>query len=101
MEDVEQIADALYALPPPEFTAARDAAAARARGDHRPEVAERVHRLRRPTLGAWLANLLVREYPDEVRSLLELAAALRGRSSGWTARSCASSPSAAGRWFPR
>lgn len=75
--DLEQIADGLYGLPPPEFTAAREAAAARARAAGDAAVAEQVHRLRRPTLAAWLANLLVREYPDEVRSLLELAAGLR------------------------
>ncbi|QMU70717.1 hypothetical protein [Streptacidiphilus sp. P02-A3a] len=75
--DVEQIAEGLYGLPPPEFTAAREAAAARARAAGEPAAAERVHRLRRPTQAAWLANLLVREYPDEVRALLELAAGLR------------------------
>ena len=75
--DLEQIADGLYGLPPPEFTAAREAAAGRARAAGEPAVAEQVHRLRRPTQAAWLGNLLVREYPDEVRSLLELAAGLR------------------------
>ena len=75
--DLEQIADGLYGLPPPEFTAAREAAVGRARAAGEPALAERVHRLRRPTLGAWLANLLIREYPAEVRALLELAAGLR------------------------
>jgi hypothetical protein len=75
--DVEQIADGLYGLPPPEFTAAREEAAARARAGGEPVLADRVHRLRRPTLAAWLANLLVREHPQEMRGLLELASGLR------------------------
>ena len=75
--DVEQIADGLYGLPPPEFTAAREQAAARARASGDPATADRVHRLRRPTLAAWLANLLVREHPEELRGLLELASGLR------------------------
>ena len=75
--DVEQIADDLYGLPPPEFTAAREQAAARARASGDAVTADRVHRLRRPTLAAWLVNLLVREHPQEVRALLELASGLR------------------------
>jgi len=75
--DVEQIADGLYGLPPPEFTAAREQAAARARASGDPVTADRVHRLRRPTLAAWLGNLLVREHPEELRGLLELASGLR------------------------
>ena len=75
--DVEQIADGLYGLPPPEFTAAREQAAARSRAAGDPATADRVHRLRRPTLAAWLANLLVREHPEELRGLLELASGLR------------------------
>jgi hypothetical protein len=79
--DFEQLADSLYGLPPPEFTAAREAAAARSRAAGEAAVAERVHRLRRPTLAAWLANLLVREYPQEVGALLELASGLRRAQS--------------------
>lgn len=75
--DFEQVADELYALPPPRFTAARNAAADRARVDGDPELAARLRRLRRPTTGAWLGNLLVREQPDEVRALLELGSGLR------------------------
>ncbi|MFH7340898.1 hypothetical protein [Streptomyces sp. KHY 26] len=75
--DLDAVADELYALAPGDFTAARDerAKAARAAGDR--ELAERIHRLRRPTLAAWASNLLVREQPDEVRRLLQLGEALR------------------------
>ncbi|MFI9549933.1 hypothetical protein ACIHAR_39560 [Streptomyces sp. NPDC052016] len=72
--DLDAVADELYALPPGEFTAARDehAKAARATGDR--ELADQTRRLRRPTQAAWASNLLVREDPDEVERLLQLGA---------------------------
>ncbi|POX40014.1 hypothetical protein [Streptomyces sp. Ru72] len=75
--DWDAVADELYGLPPGEFTAARDehAKAARSAGDR--QMAEKIHRLRRPTLAAWASNLLVREQPDEVERLLQLGEALR------------------------
>lgn len=75
--DLESVADELYSLPRDEFTAARNAAAARAReqGDRR--LAEQIGGLRRPTAAAWLANLLAREQPGEVRALVELGDGLR------------------------
>ncbi|SEE66835.1 hypothetical protein SAMN05216532_8267 [Streptomyces sp. 2231.1] len=75
--DLDAVADELYALAPAVFTAARDerAKAARAAGDR--ELAEQIHRLRRPTLSAWASNLLVREQPDEVQRLVHLGEALR------------------------
>ena len=75
--DADEVADELYGLLPAQFTAARDAAAARAREAGEARVAARIKALRRPTLGAWLADLLVREHPEEVRALLELGAGLR------------------------
>lgn len=79
--DFEQVADELYALPPSRFTASRNEAAERARADDDPELAARLRGLRRPTTGAWLGNLLVREQPDEVRALLELGSGLRAAQS--------------------
>ncbi|TDT98535.1 hypothetical protein EDD99_6762 [Streptomyces sp. 846.5] len=76
--DFDEVADQLYALPPPQFTAARDTAAAQADA----AAAERIRGLRRPTLGAWLANLLVREHPTESQALLELGADLRAAQDG-------------------
>lgn len=76
--DFDEVADQLYALPPPQFTAARDAAAQRAD----PGLAERIRGLRRPTLGAWLANLLVREHRTESQALLALGADLRAAQDG-------------------
>ncbi|MFC3572013.1 hypothetical protein ACFOZ0_01645 [Streptomyces yaanensis] len=75
--DLDAVADELYGLPPSEFIATRDerAKAARAAGDQ--ELADRIRRLRRPTLAAWAGNLLVRERPEEARRLLRLGEALR------------------------
>lgn len=75
--DFDQVADELYALPPSRFTAARDTAVGQARAVGAADLAARLKALRRPTLGAWLANLLVREHPKETRTLLELGAGLR------------------------
>nr|WP_260860250.1 hypothetical protein [Streptomyces cupreus] len=62
---------------PEEFTAARNArmAAARTSGDR--ALAEKIGKLRRPSLPAWVSNLLVRERPDEVEALLRLGEGLR------------------------
>ncbi|MFF3505353.1 hypothetical protein [Streptomyces sp. NPDC003247] len=75
--DLDAVGEELYGLPPSGFTAARDekARAARAAGDR--ELADRIGRLRKPTLAAWAGNLLVREEPDEVQRLLQLGEALR------------------------
>ncbi|MDI2128391.1 hypothetical protein [Yinghuangia seranimata] len=73
----DTVAGELYALPPSEFTAARDAHAAQARKDGDRPLAERIRALRRPTLAAWASNLLVRAQPDEVDGVLELGEALR------------------------
>ena len=75
--DVEAVAGELYGLVPGEFTATRDARAAEARRAGDREAAESIRRLRRPSVGAWLANLLVRRCPGEVLALLEVGAAMR------------------------
>jgi hypothetical protein len=64
----------LYGLPPDDFTKARDAKS-RDAGD--PTLARRLKALRKPTLSAWLANLLVRERSDEIAKFLELGAEMR------------------------
>lgn len=76
-DDLHTLAAELYALPPEEFTAARNArsSAAKEAGDR--DLAAAVKALRRPTAGAWLLNRLVREYPDEVDDVLALGVRLR------------------------
>ena len=75
MTDAARIADELYALPPDEFTAARDTAAKAARDDGDRELADTVKKFRRPSIGAWLVNTVART--DQLEELLDLGAALR------------------------
>lgn len=70
-DDLDAVADALYALPPEEFTAARNARAAEASG----ELAKRIGALRKPAVAAWAVNLLVRD--GQLGQAVELSAALR------------------------
>ena len=75
--NLAQVADELYALAPTEFRTARDERARQARADGDADLAEAVKKLRRPTVSAWLVNLLVREAPGQIRELLELGESLR------------------------
>lgn len=76
--DLDRIADELYALPPAEFTAARDAAVAEARRAGQRDLADAAARLRRPVAAAWAVNLLARHRHDDLHRVVELGAALRG-----------------------
>ena len=69
-------ADALYALAPEDFTAARDAAAKRARaaGDKAGAVALKA--LRRPSVSAWLVNRLVADHYELLGQLLAVGPSL-------------------------
>jgi hypothetical protein len=69
-------ADELYSLPAGAFTRARDALAKELRGDDR-QLADRVKALRRPSVAAWVVNLLVRREVGQVDQVLEVGAALR------------------------
>jgi hypothetical protein len=75
--DIDGVADELYALAPGEFIAARDerAAAARAAGDA--GLAAAIKKLRKPTLTAWMANLVVRERRRDIDQLINVGAGLR------------------------
>ncbi|MCZ7439820.1 hypothetical protein O7598_25690 [Micromonospora sp. WMMC241] len=67
----------LYATPPEKFVAARDAAVAQAREAGDPRTAREIGRLRRPTVAAWLVNLLAIRRPELVADLTRLAESLR------------------------
>ncbi|MHC2998595.1 transposase [Microbacterium sp. HJ5] len=69
--DLDAIAALLYALPPAEFTAARNARAGMADRS----IAAQVKALRKPTVAAWTVNLLARG--GQLGEALELSAALR------------------------
>ena len=69
-EKFDAIAVELYALPPEQFTAQRNARAAAER-----DLTARLKALRKPTVAAWAVNLLARE--GQLGDALDLAAALR------------------------
>ena len=75
--DLAGVADELYTLAPAGFRAARDERAAQARAAGDADLAAAIRKLRRPTVSAWLVNLLVREDPGQVDELLELGGSLR------------------------
>ncbi|MGY4999434.1 hypothetical protein [Streptomyces sp. 900105245] len=75
--DLDAVADELYALRPEEFVAARDRRALDARRAGGQGLAAEIGALRRPSLAAWVSNLLVRREPDEVPPLLALGEELR------------------------
>ncbi|GAA3564713.1 hypothetical protein GCM10022197_20480 [Microlunatus spumicola] len=77
MTDLEDAATELYALAPEDFVAARTARVKQARAAKDRPLAAAIGALRKPTRTAWLVNLLARDDPDAVGSLLDLGDALR------------------------
>ncbi len=75
--DINEVTDELYGLDPGDFVKVRDAHVkeARAQGDR--GLAKEISQLRKPTLVAWMVNILAREHSDDVEKLLELGEALR------------------------
>jgi hypothetical protein len=71
------VGERLYSAPPEGFVPARDeaVAAAKAAGDH--DAAREIAKLRKPTVAAWLVNLLAIQRPDLMGELVELSRALR------------------------
>lgn len=75
--DADSVARELYALRPGEFIAARDARSAEARRGGDRELASVIKSMRRPTVSAWVVNLLARERGEQLERLLSLGDALR------------------------
>lgn len=73
----ENEGDRLYALSLEEFTAARDALAARIRSAGDAAEASRIKSLRKPTTPAWAVNQLARRQSDLVAQLIEGSERLR------------------------
>ncbi len=70
-----ELADELYALPLGDFTPARDALVKEHKADK--ELAARLKALKKPSLAAWVVNLLVRRDAAQVEQVLGVGAALR------------------------
>jgi len=81
MESLQDIAVSLYGLRPDRFTAARTRASIEARDAGDRELMAAVKALRRPSVSAWVVNLLVREQPELVSQVVELGDALRQAQS--------------------
>jgi hypothetical protein len=79
-DPVLEIADELYALPIDRFTPARDARAKSAKGDR--DLVAAIKALRKPSMAAWVVNLLVRREPEQVEQVLAVGAALREAQEG-------------------
>ncbi|MGI8524280.1 MAG: hypothetical protein ACR2K3_13380 [Nocardioides sp.] len=79
-DDLLTLADALYALPLQRFTPERDAQAKAAKGDR--ERVAAIKALRKPSLAAWVVNLLVRREPAQLEQVLAVGAALREAQEG-------------------
>jgi hypothetical protein len=75
--DLDAVTGELYGVAPGDFVEVRDERAAQARRAGERELAEAIKKLRRPSAGAWLANLLVRERHEQVSKLLAVGEELR------------------------
>lgn len=71
------MADRLYALPPPEFTAAREAEARAAKDAGDVQLAREIAKLRKPTVSAWAVNKIAHERPEELEELFDVGERLR------------------------
>ncbi|GIF70484.1 hypothetical protein [Asanoa siamensis] len=67
----------LYTAPPEGFVAARDELVAAAKAAGQTDRAKQIGKLRKPTVAAWVVNLLAIRRPELVDQLVELSAALR------------------------
>jgi hypothetical protein len=74
--DSEQVRD-LYALPPEEFTAARDRLAGELKDAGEASKAAAVKKLRKPSIVAWAVNAAARDRPEDVEALRAAGQALR------------------------
>ncbi|MDP4507671.1 hypothetical protein [Nonomuraea turcica] len=75
--DLDEVADRLYVLPPPEFTAAREAEARAAKDAGDVRLSRDIAKFRKPTVSAWAVNKAAREHPEELAELLEVGERLR------------------------
>lgn len=76
-DGLAEVAERLYAGSPGDFTPARTAAEKAAKADGDKVLMAAVKALRRPSVGAWAVNVLVRRESDQIDQVLEVAASLR------------------------
>lgn len=66
------VARDLYGVTPGEFIAARNARAKRAKAEGDPELAAAVGALRKPSVAAWVVNMMVRQLPERIGDIVAL-----------------------------
>jgi hypothetical protein len=71
------IAEELYSLSPAEFTGSRNQRAKQAKADGDKDLANRVTELRKPSVSAWVVNMMMRHQGEQMTQVLELGASLR------------------------
>jgi hypothetical protein len=81
-ESTEELIRALYEAPPDGFVAGRAAVVAEAKKAGDKDTAKRLAALRKPTVAAWLVNLLALRRPELIDELVELSTALRSAQRG-------------------
>ena len=79
--DLLTIADELYGLTLPDFTPARDARAKELKGADK-ELSAQVKALKKPSVAAWVVNVLVRHETEQVDQVLAVGVALREAQAG-------------------
>jgi hypothetical protein len=77
LSETDEIAAELYLVPPARFVAAREQVVRQARAAGHRDLAREVHALRRPTLSAWLVNVLTRHRRARMQELFALGRELR------------------------
>ncbi|MCO8272418.1 hypothetical protein M1L60_17630 [Actinoplanes sp. TRM 88003] len=78
----DELIQRLYESPPDGFVAARTAAIEQARQAGDKATAKRLAALKKPTVAAWVVNLLALRRPELIEELVELSSALRDAQRG-------------------
>lgn len=71
------IAEELYSLSPAEFTGTRNQWVRQTKADGDADLAKRVGELRKPSVSAWVVNMMMRHQGDQMAQVLDLGASLR------------------------
>jgi len=79
--DYDEAADALYAAPATDFISRRNELAKELKATGDQLGSTRLKALRKPTVAAWLANLVARELPDDIDDLLALGDEFRAATA--------------------
>lgn len=77
MRQVQDIAAELYALPPQAFTAARDGYVVEAKRAGDRAAAAQLSAMKRPSVAAWLVNLIALRVPESLERLIVLGEDIR------------------------